>query len=403
MYVNRIFCNFICLFVLQKKNRKHFKEKYLNLSGGDTKKHILSKLLNIFFKIPEGILGKTFILIAQNNFYNRLQELKKQNIEIPDIDYMNSIIFSFSGGLADQIKQFLFFYKNKDNIKNVKIIFNAENSNFILENYDIQKYCDYGQIYHLDENIIKLYNDSSLYNYSYSFRGILMKNNHKDNNIFSFIPPFIYKRMDYSNLSNNYEILQEIMVLKTPLNVKNKEKIAIIKNSQNSVCVHLRMGKDDIFSPEGDKYIHLYMVKKSYILKSIKKMINKIVKLNLKNNIKTAPIDITFFFFSNSMDSLKSNLNENILQTIVDKYKIYKNNININFDYVDINESSQPHFEIELMRSCNHFITSSGGFTELASVLGKYKDKIIIRPIRNNFYTKSDMIYSYKDAIKEWK
>jgi hypothetical protein len=64
--------------------------------------------------------------------------------------------------------------------------------------------------------------------------------------------------------------------------------------------------------------------------------------------------------------------------------------------FVDINDDDQPHFELELMKNCQHFITSGGGFSRLASMLSTNKNKIIMNPLSTDFCG------NIHDREKEW-
>jgi hypothetical protein len=68
----------------------------------------------------------------------------------------------------------------------------------------------------------------------------------------------------------------------------------------------------------------------------------------------------------------------------------------LSIDFIDINKDNEPCFEMELMRNCNHFIVSGGGFSNLATVLGKHKNKIIIRPTHEDYFIDKEKEWHYK-------
>jgi hypothetical protein len=108
-----------------------------------------------------------------------------------------------------------------------------------------------------------------------------------------------------------------------------------------------------------------YLPKISYFKESIKK---------LKKQLG----EITIFVFTNSQELAKVRLADN------------------DMDFVNINDDNEPYFELELMRNCQHFITSGGGFSRLASHLSTNKNKIIITPLG------TDLCKNYKDRENEW-
>jgi hypothetical protein len=296
----------------------------------------------------------------QNTFKQRIQYLKQQNVKIPDIDYMNSVVFSFSGGLADNVLMLLDagnIIKNLD--KNVKIYFNVEYlgryDSFILEKYNISKYFNY-EFIALPAEVLKAYNDSGLYIYSYkNYKLDLMRDKVKLNKLSQ---PFIRKYMSNFDELVNYPDMMNLII---PLDETNTKKLSQIKNAENSVCIHIRMG--DELRPNST-----YLPKISYFKNSIKEMAKKISKNNNKTNI-------TFFMFSNTMRLVKVRLNNATLRETTKGISD-----NITFDYVDINDDSSPEFDLELMRNCQHFIISQGGFSKLIVALGQYKNKMVISP-----------------------
>ncbi|MDR3290430.1 MAG: alpha-1,2-fucosyltransferase [Rickettsiales bacterium] len=369
--MNKLLINICCWFIPKKKNKRHFKEKHGNDNKENREKpedrlewyNSLFRVLKLL-KINNSDEYTLLLQMMQNTFKQRLQALKeRKDIVIPDIDYMNSAIFSFSGGLADNIRQ-LFAAMGVIKClekKNVKIYFNVEYvdryEDFILEKYyNISKYINY-ELIEIPEELLKAYNDSGLYNYSYkNYKYNLMKNS----NIFLntlladtelIRPPFIYKMLFNREFIGIEKYLGMLKIF-VSLNEANSNKLKQIKEAENSVCVHVRMG--DILKPDSVNFLP----KISYFKNSINKIIQKLGK---KQNI-------TFYIFSNSISLVKARLNN----------KTLKVPSNITIDYVDINKESEPCFELELMRNCQHFILSLGSFSLLAAKLGQCNDKIVI-------------------------
>jgi hypothetical protein len=193
----------------------------------------------------------------------------------------------------------------------------------------------------------------------------------------------MYPYFDYPDF---FPTLRDMMQLQIPLNESNKQKLKQIKDAENSVCIHIRMG--DVL--ELTVY-DAFLVKPSYIEKSILKISKEILKKD-----KTTK-NITFFFFSNTMKLVKKRLPDKELQLLVKDTPV-----NINFDYVDINKDSEPYFELELMKNCNHFINSGGGFSKLASILGENESKIIITPGKDDFSLRRIVRDGLSEREIEW-
>jgi uncharacterized protein YneR len=279
---------------------------------------------------------------------------------------MNSFIFDFSGGLTDQFRMFMHVYEfthtHTHTINNYKIYFNINNcgshqGGFKLLNFNIKKYVDFEMV-ELPFEILKVFNDTKNYIYSYPDYS---RRNYKmfcDNAIYSnkdINPPIIMKILQYSDPEIIYaNELRDAMTLITPLNETNKEKLAKIK-SCNSVCIHVRRG--DMLSSQrrGVSY--------NYLNRAIREMIKK-----------TGWKEITFFVFTQDFEWFKKGID---FTTNINK------NIKVNVDYVEINSDSDSQFELELMKNCQHYITSIGGFTWIPTFLNTNPKKIIIKPNRS--------------------
>jgi hypothetical protein len=328
----------VSLFIFNKKRRNHFIDKYSNMEILDLLRNTIDNIyhLNIkkIFRTKHQKIDHK-LLIRQNNFYNRLQSLK---IDTP-IDLMNNGVFVFNGGLTDQ---FIYLAGMVDKKLNCKLYFTKTDcehgdDKLIFRHFDVKKYFDY-EFVKLPTSAIELYEHCGL--------------------LETVKPPFLFsKRGDINSMIKKYP---DILQLKTPLNEVNQTKLEQIKNSKNPVCLHIRMG--DCLRPALPKG---YLPKISYFQKSIKK---------LKKQLG----EMTIFVFTNSQELAKARL------------------VGDNMDFVDINCDNESHFELELMRNCQHFITSGGGFSRLASHLSTNKNKIIITPLD------SDLCKNYTHREKEW-
>jgi hypothetical protein len=124
--------------------------------------------------------------------------------------------------------------------------------------------------------------------------------------------------------------------------------------------MHIRMG--DCLRP---KVANNYLPRRSYFYKSIEKL-------------KKSLGEMTIFVFTNSQELARVRF------------------ANYDVNFVDINDDDKSYFELELMRNCQHFITSGGGFSRLASHLSTNKDKKIVIPL----YT--DFCKDIHDREEEW-
>jgi hypothetical protein len=272
---------------------------------------------------------------------------------------MNSFIFSIQNGLADQVYHFqtiLDVYEIHGDKYKYYYYTGCTHGADITEQYEgLFKLVPLTKI-NPPEELIQTYRDSFSCFWD-------LKKYYANITYFDVItPPFLYvyiQRKISKQLINNLN-------LSVPLPLLVSQKLSQIKQTQNSVCVHIRMG--DMLKPSVDCLISL-----SYIRSSLFKIIEK---LNSNN--------ITFFIFSNSMELVKN------------KLKTIEKDIKGNFDYVNLNQDEQGYFELELMRNCQNFIITQGGFGRLASDLSKHLNKIIICP------RESDKLYNQSQKEKEW-
>jgi hypothetical protein len=252
---------------------------------------------------------------------------------------MNNGVFNFCSGLTDQFTYLAGMINEKINHRLYFVNTSPDHGdeNLVFRHFNVKKYFDY-EFIKLPSAVIDLYRKCGLTEIAE--------------------PPFLFqKRGDINSMIRKYP---DILQLQTPLNEVNRIKLEQIKNSKNSVCMHIRMG--DCLRP----VVAGYLPKKSYFVRSIEKI------------KKLLGEEITIFVFTNSQELAKA------------RFSGY------NMDFVDINDDNQPHFELELMRNCQHFITSGGGFSRLASHLSANKNKIIITPL----YT--DFCGNIQDRENEW-
>ncbi|GMO66361.1 MAG: hypothetical protein Ta2D_12450 [Rickettsiales bacterium] len=322
--------------------------------------------------------------LKRNQFLYELNLLIFEYPHLKDIDFMNTFIIDVGNGLADQVREFLGGYYNiytKTNNKyKYKFIItdSGGHGGNIIKYYNFSKYMDF-KLIKIPNDIFDLYNKYSI-NLHY-----FIINDYSD---LKLEPPLISKTcilpfpFILCATSDKIDIttFRDMMQLQIPLNEPNKQKLQQIRQSENSVAIHIRMGDILYTNPVVMGLLQRYLPKVSYFKKSIIDISKEIIKQKKTNK----PINITFFIFSNSMDLVKARLNNKELQAL--KNEINKiQQVNITFDFVDINKDEEPYFELELLKNCQHFIISGGGFSRLASYLGEYKDKIIIEPNDDDF------------------
>ena len=95
----------------------------------------------------------------------------------------------------------------------------------------------------------------------------------------------------------------------------------------------------------------------------------KAIKLLIKNNPNN---DLRAFVFSDDFDWVKTNFEIPIPKFLV-----------------DINDSLNPHLDLELMRNCNKFIIANSSFSWWAAWLCDHKNKEVIAP--KNWFNSNDL------------
>ncbi|MDR1741379.1 MAG: alpha-1,2-fucosyltransferase [Synergistaceae bacterium] len=120
----------------------------------------------------------------------------------------------------------------------------------------------------------------------------------------------------------------------------------------NAICVHVRRGD--------------YVVRGACSPAYFARAVNEILA-------RTGWKRATAFVFSDDMEWCRSSLRFDPPA-----------GVDLRVDYVDINDSDAPVFEMELMRGCRHYVLSTGGFGYMASVLSVSKEEsIVIWPDEN--------------------
>jgi hypothetical protein len=125
---------------------------------------------------------------------------------------------------------------------------------------------------------------------------------------------------------------------------KNIEMQRRIKNSENSVAVHIRRG-DYTLEAEGNVALPM-----SYYSSAI-------------TQITESLPNPTFFVFSDDIDFARRNLRADIPAV-----------------FVDHNDSLAAHEDLRLMSSCRHHIIANSTLSWWGAWLGSYDDKIVIAP-----------------------
>ncbi len=161
------------------------------------------------------------------------------------------------------------------------------------------------------------------------------------------------------------QICREFRITKKANN-QNRNMVKEIK-SNNSVCVHIRLG--DYLSKQFKK--SNYLCKEEYFIKAM-----DIIADEVK--------DPVFYIFSTSLEDIS----------------YIKNNFKFKYDvkYVELN--NVDYEELRLMIACKHFIISNSSFSWWAQYLCAYEKKIVIAPSRwmNNkkHFTKDLYMDSWK-------
>ena len=161
----------------------------------------------------------------------------------------------------------------------------------------------------------------------------------------------------YDLSSQEIKEMKNIIVMNPKLDLYNQRCIQKIEKMPNSVCVHVRRGD---MSQEGYYW----------------KVLSPDYYINIIENNR----DKMFFFFSDDMDWVKSN----IISKLSD----------VRYELVDHNPDDQGYLDLFLMTKCKNYICSSGSLGKIAAVFSKYEGKKVYLPEGT-----SD---NWIDALKEY-
>jgi hypothetical protein len=202
----------------------------------------------------------------------------------------NSFYFIVRCGLAEQIIRAIFAYKIMKKYPNKEIYFETtffklhkktKHEIFLLDKFKIFNELG-GKKIMLSENEFKEFKNYGQFKKIYQQDFFCDMEADKKNTFHNQELPFLFYKYFHSNsikfIKKNLTLVNELLELTVPLNTENKNMLQLIKQSQNSVCVHVRRG--DIWG--GPK-------QQEYFLSKIKKMAHK-----LKTNLN-------LFIFSNDI------------------------------------------------------------------------------------------------------
>jgi hypothetical protein len=143
--------------------------------------------------------------------------------------------------------------------------------------------------------------------------------------------------------SMSAELRREFSFREAPVG-KNLEMQRRIKNTENSVAIHIRRGD---YTLEAEGNITLPMTYYSSAIEQLTRHLQ----------------DPTFFVFSDDIDFARNNLRRDIAAV-----------------FVDHNSSLSAHEDLRLMSSCRHHIIANSTFSWWGAWLGSCADGIVIAP-----------------------
>jgi hypothetical protein len=143
--------------------------------------------------------------------------------------------------------------------------------------------------------------------------------------------------------SMSVDLRREFSFREAPIG-KNLEMHRRIKNTENSVAIHIRRG-DYTLEVEGN--VALPMTYYSSAITQLTQYLH----------------NPTFFIFSDDIDFARNNLRANIPAV-----------------FVDHNDSFSAHEDLRLMSSCRHHIIANSTFSWWGAWLSPYVDRIVIAP-----------------------
>lgn len=148
----------------------------------------------------------------------------------------------------------------------------------------------------------------------------------------------------YKYFENIQPQIFEELTLKEAPDSQTAQWLSTIKNNSSTVAVHIRRG--DYVTDSGANYL-MGVLPVKYYQQAI-----AYIKQKLSNP--------TFFFFSDDLDWVKTNIQTDAPAYYVDG----------NADYIDL----------DLMKSCNHNIIANSTFSWWGAFLNRNPDKIVIAP-----------------------
>jgi hypothetical protein len=255
------------------------------------------------------------------------------------------IIVMVDGGLASQISKYLIGQFIRQNLTTVKV------------KYDISWFKKFSKcpddINHRNFDLLKLFPDINFPIAStkeircYKANNFYYNYNNKEYNEFlselrapNYIDGYIFHWKFYENITLNID--DDYVV-----NMVDNSKLELIKNTENSVAVHVR---------RGDFVNESLALNEKYFLNAIDHIDNKFKNKNLK-----------FFIFSNDTNWVKTDLAPKILK---------------NIDYYIMPQDSEANAisDFYLISKCKHQICSNSGFSYFAAYFNKNKNKSIVVP-----------------------
>ena len=303
----------------------------------------------------------------------------------------NAIIFEFTGGLADQLKMLCFvrtIYENwqgekpqiiidlgniykkpnqfiltpqtldspqlQDLLKSKKRSYDSSGKKLLAKTFELGNYqIDWSWITGFVVLPKKWKNYYDLFGRRYIIFDT-QKHNPFAQKKKPALPVYIrsFPEFDLFESSVASEYLKSI---KAELSGKNAEKLAEIKAEKNAICIHIRRG--DYIAHNSGKTLPAI-----YFEKAIEKIITQ-------NSWKEASL----FVFSDDWNWTQNAINFNF------------DEVETKTDFVRINDISQPIPELELMRSCKHFVISVGAFARIAAEMCGNSGKIVIMPSKSDF------------------
>ena len=305
-------------------------------------------------------------------------------------EFHNAVVFELSGGLTDQIRTICFARFLYDNWQGDKpdIILNVTKLVGFQNKFVMPRRFDDFELQSLLNSTKRSYDATGKRLMSDAFE--LGKYNIDWSWVAGFVTMSVKKVTTYELFGRHYRIYRSNLFLekakkgkiKTPVYMRsfpdfdifelpladkflktmtveltgaNAAKLAEIKQTPNSICVHIRRG-DYIAHNNG------LTLQGEYFEKAIEKIIKQ-----------TGCKDATLFVFSDDWHWAKQEIDFNFP------------NVNLKTDFVRLNDISEPTPELELMRTCKHFVISVGNFARIAAEMSENEDKIVIEPSKCDF------------------